>query len=46
MGNTRPGYVASAGPSANNLDVYSFTTIKTAGNTYTILGSNTVFGAG
>jgi len=45
MGNTRPGYVLSAGPSANNLDVYSFTTIKTTGNTYTILGSNTVFGA-
>ena len=45
LGNTRPSYVLSAGPSANNLDVYSFTTIKTAGNTYTILGSNTVFGA-
>ena len=46
LGNTRPGYVLSSGPSANNLDVYSFTTIKTASNTYTILGSNTVFGAG
>jgi len=46
MGNSRPGYVLSTGPSANNLDVYSFTTIKTTGNTYTILGSNTVFGAG
>lgn len=46
MGNSKPGYVLSTGPSANNLDVYSFTTIKTTGNTYTILGSNTVFGAG
>jgi hypothetical protein len=46
MGNSKPGYVLTTGPSANNLDVYSFTTIKTTGNTYTILGSNTVFGAG
>jgi len=45
LGNSRPAYVLSTGPSANNLDVYSFTTIKTTGNTYTILGSNTVFGA-
>jgi hypothetical protein len=45
LGNSRPAYVLSGGISANNLDVYSFTTIKTTGNTYTILGSNTVFGA-
>jgi hypothetical protein len=45
MGNSRPSYILSGGPSANNLDVYSFTTIKTTGNTYIILGSNTVFGA-
>ena len=36
MGNSKPGYVLSTGPSANNLDVYSFTTIKTTGNTYKI----------
>ena len=45
LGNSRPAYALSGGISANNLDVYSFTTIKTTGNTYTILGSNTVFGA-
>ena len=44
MGNAKPAYAASITNSF--LDVYSFTTIKTTGNTYTILGSNTVFGVG
>jgi hypothetical protein len=44
MGNAKPSYVASIPNSF--IDVYSFTTIKTTANTYTILGSNTIFAAG
>ena len=44
LGNAKPAYAASITNSF--LDVYSFTTIKTTGNTYTILSSNTVFGVG
>lgn len=44
MGNTRPSYNASITNSI--VDVYSLTTIKTGSNAYTILASNTLFGAG
>jgi hypothetical protein len=44
IGNTSPKYTASITNSI--LDVYSFTTIKTTGNTYTLLASNSVFGVG
>jgi hypothetical protein len=44
MGNARPSYSASITNSI--IDVYSLTTIKTGSNAYTILASNTLFGAG
>lgn len=44
MGNTRPSYSASITNSI--IDVYTLTTIKTGSNAYTILASNTLFGAG
>jgi hypothetical protein len=44
MGNVRPSYSASITNSI--IDVYSLTTIKTGSNAYTILASNTLFGAG
>jgi hypothetical protein len=44
MGNTRPSYNASITNSI--VDVYTLTTIKTGSNAYTILASNTLFGAG
>ena len=44
MGNARPSYSASITNSI--IDVYSLTTIKTGSNAYTILASNTIFGAG
>jgi hypothetical protein len=44
MGNARPSYNASITNSI--VDVYSLTTIKTGSNAYTILASNTIFGAG
>lgn len=44
MGNARPSYNASITNSI--VDVYTLTTIKTGSNAYTILASNTLFGAG
>lgn len=44
MGNARPSYSASITNSI--IDVYTLTTIKTGSNAYTILASNTLFGAG
>ena len=44
MGNVRPSYSASITNSI--IDVYTLTTIKTGSNAYTILASNTLFGAG
>lgn len=43
-GNSRPTYSASL--ASQQLDVYTFTTIKTGANTYSILGSRTAYGFG
>jgi hypothetical protein len=37
------GGSAPTGGNINSSDVYTFTTIKTAANTYTVLGSQTQF---
>ena len=44
MGNVSPKYYATLANAM--IEVYSVTTIKTAGNNYTLLGSNTIFGVG
>ncbi len=43
-GNSRPTFSSSL--ASQQLDVYTFTTIKTGANTYSILGSRTAFGFG
>lgn len=43
-GNAKPTYAASL--TNQQLDVYTFTTIKTAANTYSTLGSRTSYGVG
>lgn len=44
MGNVSPKYYATLANSM--IEVYSVTTVKTSGNNYTLLGSNTIFGVG
>lgn len=44
LGNSKPAFAASI--AREFIDVYSFVTIKTEANAYTILSSNSIFGVG